>query len=85
MREIFTSDLLKKLSEECASLNVPAIDELKILKIFFASAGIEMLLGTFIKNVHGAIMTGVGITVVTTYFWCDDTLLVTSVGASIFR
>jgi ABC-2 type transport system permease protein len=36
-----------------------------LLLIFLASAGIGMLLGTFIKHVHGAIMSGVGITVVT--------------------
>ena len=36
-----------------------------LLLIFLASSGIGMLLGTFIKNVHGAIMSGVGITVVT--------------------
>jgi len=35
-----------------------------ILLIFIASAGIGMLIGTFIKHVHGAIMTGVGLTVV---------------------
>jgi ABC-2 type transport system permease protein len=35
-----------------------------ILLIFVASAGIGMLIGTFIKNVHGAIMTGVGLTVI---------------------
>ena len=32
--------------------------------IFVASAGIGLLLGTFIHRVHGAIMTGVGLTVV---------------------
>ena len=32
--------------------------------IFLASAGIGLLLGTFIKHIHGAIMTGVGLTVV---------------------
>jgi len=36
-----------------------------LLLISFASAGIGMLIGTFIKHVHGAIMTGVGIAVVT--------------------
>jgi len=35
-----------------------------ILLIFIASAGIGMFIGTFIKHVHGAIMTGVGLTVV---------------------
>jgi ABC-2 type transport system permease protein len=35
-----------------------------IALIFIASAGIGMLLGTFIKHIHGAIMTGVGLTVV---------------------
>lgn len=35
-----------------------------ILLIFLASAGIGMLISTFIKHVHGAIMTGVGLTVV---------------------
>jgi ABC-2 type transport system permease protein len=35
-----------------------------ILLIFLASAGIGMLIGTFVKNVHGAIMSGVGLTVV---------------------
>jgi ABC-2 type transport system permease protein len=35
-----------------------------ILLIFFASAGIGMLIGTFVKHVHGAIMSGVGLTVV---------------------
>ena len=35
-----------------------------IALIFIASAGIGMLIGTFIKHVHGAIMTGVGLTVV---------------------
>ena len=33
--------------------------------VSLASAGIGMLIGTFIKHVHGAIMTGVGISVVT--------------------
>lgn len=33
--------------------------------ISLASAGIGMLIGTFIKHVHGAIMSGVGIAVVT--------------------
>jgi len=36
-----------------------------LLLTSFASAGIGMLIGTFIKHVHGAIMTGVGIAVVT--------------------
>ncbi len=36
-----------------------------LLLILSASAGIGMLIGTFIKNVHGAIMTGVGASVVT--------------------
>jgi len=36
-----------------------------LLLTSFASAGIGMLIGTFIKHVHGAIMTGVGISVVT--------------------
>jgi ABC-2 type transport system permease protein len=35
-----------------------------ILLIFFASAGVGMLIGTFVKHVHGAIMSGVGLTVV---------------------
>jgi len=35
------------------------------LLVFLASAGIGLLAGTFIKHVHGAIMTGVGICVVT--------------------
>ena len=35
-----------------------------ILLIVFASSGIGLLIGTFIKHVHGAIMTGVGITVI---------------------
>lgn len=35
-----------------------------ILLIVFASSGIGLLVGTFIKHVHGAIMTGVGITVI---------------------
>jgi ABC-2 type transport system permease protein len=35
------------------------------LLTIFASAGIGMLIATFIKHVHGAIMTGVGIAVVT--------------------
>ena len=35
-----------------------------ILLIFIASAGIGMIIGTFVKHVHGAIMSGVGITVV---------------------
>jgi len=36
-----------------------------LLLTSFASAGLGMLIGTFIKHVHGAIMTGVGISVVT--------------------
>jgi len=36
-----------------------------LLLISLASAGIGMLIGTFIKHVHGAIMSGVGIAVVT--------------------
>lgn len=36
-----------------------------LLLIMFASAGIGMLIGTFVKNVHGAIMTGVGASVIT--------------------
>lgn len=36
-----------------------------ILLISLSSAGIGMLIGTFIKHVHGAIMSGVGIAVVT--------------------
>jgi ABC-2 type transport system permease protein len=35
-----------------------------ILLIFVGSAGIGLLIGTFVKHVHGAIMSGVGITVV---------------------
>jgi ABC-2 type transport system permease protein len=35
-----------------------------LLAICLASAGMGMLIGTFIKQVHGAIMTGVGITVI---------------------
>lgn len=35
-----------------------------ILLIFVASAGIGMLISTFIRHVHGAIMTGVGLTVI---------------------
>ena len=35
-----------------------------ILLIFIASAGIGMLIGTFVKHIHGAIMSGVGLTVV---------------------
>jgi ABC-2 type transport system permease protein len=35
-----------------------------LLAIFLASAGMGMLIGTFIKHLHGAIMTGVGITVI---------------------
>ena len=36
-----------------------------LLLICLASAGIGMLIGTFIKHTHGAIMSGVGIAVVT--------------------
>jgi ABC-type multidrug transport system permease subunit len=36
-----------------------------LLLISLAASGIGMLLGTFIKHVHGAIMSGVGIAVVT--------------------
>jgi len=36
-----------------------------LLLVSLASAGIGMLIGTFIKHVHGAIMSGVGIAVVT--------------------
>lgn len=36
-----------------------------LLLISLASAGIGMFIGTFIKHVHGAIMSGVGIAVVT--------------------
>lgn len=36
-----------------------------LLLISLATAGIGMLIGTFIKHVHGAIMSGVGIAVVT--------------------
>lgn len=36
-----------------------------LLLISLASSGIGMLIGTFIKHVHGAIMSGVGIAVVT--------------------
>ena len=35
-----------------------------ILLIFVGSTGIGMLIGTFVKRVHGAIMSGVGLTVV---------------------
>jgi ABC-2 type transport system permease protein len=35
-----------------------------ILLIFVASAGIGMLISTFIRHVHGAIMSGVGLTVI---------------------
>jgi ABC-2 type transport system permease protein len=35
-----------------------------VLLIFVASAGIGMLISTFIRHVHGAIMTGVGVTVI---------------------
>ena len=35
-----------------------------VLLIFVGSAGIGMLIGTFVKHVHGAIMSGVGLTVV---------------------
>ena len=35
------------------------------LIIFFASAGIGLIVGTIVKHVHGAVMTGVGISVVT--------------------
>jgi ABC-2 type transport system permease protein len=35
-----------------------------ILLVFIATAGIGLLIATFIKHVHGAIMTGVGLTVV---------------------
>jgi ABC-2 type transport system permease protein len=35
-----------------------------ILLIFVASAGIGMLISTFIQHVHGAIMSGVGLTVI---------------------
>jgi ABC-2 type transport system permease protein len=35
-----------------------------ILLIFVGSAGIGLLIGTFVKHVHGAIMSGVGLTVV---------------------
>ncbi len=35
-----------------------------VLLIFAGSAGIGMLIGTFVKHVHGAIMSGVGLTVV---------------------
>ncbi|MCZ2808444.1 MAG: ABC transporter permease [Candidatus Bathyarchaeota archaeon] len=35
-----------------------------ILLIFVASVGIGMLIGTFIKHMHRAIMTGVGLTVI---------------------
>jgi ABC-type multidrug transport system permease subunit len=36
-----------------------------IMMIVFASAGVGMLVGSLIKNIHGTIMTGVGIAVVT--------------------
>ncbi len=36
-----------------------------LLLVICASAGIGLLVGTFIKHVHGAVMTGVGIAVVT--------------------
>jgi ABC-2 type transport system permease protein len=36
-----------------------------LLLISFAATGIGMLIGTFIKHVHGAIMTGVGMAVIT--------------------
>jgi ABC-2 type transport system permease protein len=35
-----------------------------VLLIFVGSAGIGMIIGTFVKHVHGAIMSGVGLTVV---------------------
>jgi ABC-2 type transport system permease protein len=35
-----------------------------VLLIFVGSAGIGMLIGTFVKHVHGAIMSGIGLTVV---------------------
>jgi ABC-type uncharacterized transport system permease subunit len=35
-----------------------------IILIFMASAGIGMLISTFIRHVHGAIMSGVGLTVI---------------------
>jgi ABC-2 type transport system permease protein len=35
-----------------------------VLIVFVGSAGIGMLIGTFVKHVHGAIMSGVGLTVV---------------------
>jgi len=35
-----------------------------ILLIFIASAGIGLIISTFIRHVHGAIMTGVGLTVI---------------------
>ena len=35
-----------------------------VLLIFVGSAGIGLLIGTFVKHVHGAIMSGVGLTVV---------------------
>jgi ABC-type multidrug transport system permease subunit len=35
-----------------------------VLLVFVGSAGIGMLIGTFVKHVHGAIMSGVGLTVV---------------------
>ena len=36
-----------------------------LLLVICASAGIGLLVGTFIKHVHGAVMTGVGISVIT--------------------
>ena len=36
-----------------------------LLFIFLSSAGIGLLIGTFIRNVQGAIMTGVGLSVIT--------------------
>lgn len=36
-----------------------------LLIIFFASTGIGLIVGTMIKHTHGAVMTGVGISVVT--------------------
>ena len=35
-----------------------------VLLVFVGSAGIGMLIGTFVKHVHGAIMSGVGLTVI---------------------
>ena len=43
-----------------------------IVLIFIASAGIGMLIGTFIKHVHGAIMTGVGLAVVSAAISPED-------------